>query len=114
VQLKMPTLAGMPAASVAGAWLGAGVVAGLPRRKIQFGMGVALLVAATMFSLTNLGLFPGGGSALGLSGVALLIGLAGNFVLGALMTLGIGRYAPCMILVSLLGLSLPGSAGPST
>jgi porphobilinogen deaminase len=32
----------MLAASVAGAWLGAGVVAGLPRRKIQLGMGVAV------------------------------------------------------------------------
>ncbi len=30
---------------------------------------------------------------------------AGNFLLGALMTLGIGLYAPCMILVSLLGMS---------
>jgi uncharacterized membrane protein YfcA len=29
----------------------------------------------------------------------------GNFALGALMTLGIGLYAPCMILVSLLGMN---------
>ena len=28
------------------------------------------------------------------------IAVAGNFVLGALMTLGIGLYAPCMILVT--------------
>jgi uncharacterized membrane protein YfcA len=28
----------------------------------------------------------------------------GNFVLGALMTVGVGLYAPCMILVSLLGM----------
>ena len=28
-----------------------------------------------------------------------------NFVLGALMTLGIGMYAPCMIAVSLLGMN---------
>ena len=31
--------------------------------------------------------------------------MAGNFVLGALMTLGIGLYAPCMILVALLGMN---------
>ena len=105
VQVEMATLAGLIAASVAGAWLGAGVVAGLPRRRIQIGMGLALLVAATLFSLTNLSLLPGGGEALGLSGVRLAIGLAGNFVLGALMTLGIGLYAPCMILVSLLGMN---------
>ena len=34
-----------------------------------------------------------------------LLGLVGNFVLGALMTLGIGMYAPCMILVGLLGMN---------
>lgn len=105
VGVEMPTLAGLIAASVGGAWLGAGVVAGLPRRRIQVGMGIALLVAATLFSLTNLGLLPGGGAALGLSGSRLLIALFGNFVLGALMTLGIGLYAPCMILVSLLGMN---------
>ncbi len=105
VQVEMPTLVGLIAASVAGAWLGAGVVAGLPRRQVQIGMGIALLIAATLFSLTNLGLLPGGGEALGLSGAKLAIGMVGNFVLGALMTLGIGLYGPCMILVSLLGMS---------
>ncbi|HET7294628.1 MAG TPA: sulfite exporter TauE/SafE family protein [Vicinamibacteria bacterium] len=105
VGVEMPTLAGLIAASVAGAWLGAGVVAGLPRRRIQVGMGAALLVAATLFSLTNLGLLPGGGVALGLAGPRLALAIAGNFVLGALMTLGIGLYAPCMIMVSLLGMN---------
>ena len=44
-------------------------------------------------------LLPGGGDAVGLTGARLPIGVAGNFVLGALMTLGIGLYAPCLILV---------------
>ncbi len=105
VKVEMATLAGLIAASVAGAWLGAGVVARLPRRRIQIGMGIALLVAATLFSLTNLGLVPGGGEALGLEGARLGFAIAGNFVLGALMTLGIGLYAPCMIMVSLLGMN---------
>ena len=35
----------------AGAWLGAGIVAGLPRRKVQIGMGFALLGAATLMLL---------------------------------------------------------------
>ena len=51
------------------------------------------------------GFMPGGGDALGLTGPRLAIGIAGNFVLGALMTLGIGLYAPCMILVALLGMN---------
>ena len=51
------------------------------------------------------GFVPGGGDALGLRGPRLAIGIAGNFMLGALMTLGIGLYAPCMILVALLGMN---------
>jgi uncharacterized membrane protein YfcA len=33
------------------------------------------------------------------------VGLIGNFLLGILMTIGIGLYGPCMILVSLLGMN---------
>src|SRR5204863_635934 len=59
------------------------------------------------------GSVPSGGGALGLTGAFLAIGLAGNFVLGALMTLGIGLYAPCMILVALLGMNAK-TAYPTT
>jgi len=111
VEVEIPTLFGMIAASVLGAWFGAGVVAGWPRRKVQIGMGCALLAAATFFAMTNLGLFPAGGNTLGLSSPLLLLGIAGNFALGALMTLGIGLYAPCMILVALLGMN-PKAAFP--
>jgi len=105
VNVGMATLVCLIAASVAGAWLGAGVVASWPRRKVQIGMGAALLAAAVLFALTNLKLLPGGGDALSLEGWRFAAGLVGNFALGALMTLGIGLYAPCMILVSLLGMN---------
>jgi uncharacterized membrane protein YfcA len=111
VQVEMTTLIGMIAASVLGAWLGAGVVSAWPRRTVQVGMGLALLAAASFFAMTNLGLFPAGGDALGLRSPLLWAGLIGNFVLGALMTLGIGLYAPCMILVALLGMN-PRAAFP--
>jgi uncharacterized membrane protein YfcA len=105
VRAEMRTLVLMIGASVAGAWLGAGIVAGWPRRNIQIGMGIALLCAAALMLGTQLKLFPLGGDDLGVSGARLAIALAGNFTLGALMTLGIGLYAPCMILVSLLGMN---------
>src|SRR5712691_8331231 len=111
VNVGMATLACLIAASVAGAWLGAGVVASWPRRKVQIGMGLALLAAATLFLMQNLSLFPGGGTDLKVEGARLFAGIAGNFVLGALMTLGIGLYAPCMILISLLGMN-PTAAFP--
>jgi uncharacterized membrane protein YfcA len=105
VEVEMKTLVLMIAAAVAGAWIGAGVVAGWPRRRIQIGMGVLLFAAAGIIVARLTGTIPGGGQALGLAGPRLAIGLVGNFVLGALMTLGIGLYAPCMILVSLLGMN---------
>jgi len=105
VRVDFATLAGMIGAAALGAWFGAGVVARLPRRAIQLGMGVALLCAAVLFVAANLHALPGGGEALGLHGTRLAIALAVNAALGALMTLGIGLYAPCLILVSLLGMN---------
>jgi len=104
VAVAMPTLAAMIGAAVAGAWLGAGVVSRWSRARVQRGMGSALLAAAGLMLMTQLGLVPLGGEAVGLSGVLLVVAVGVNFVLGALMTLGIGLYAPCMILVSLLGM----------
>ena len=99
------TLVTMIGAAVLGAWLGSGVVARLPRRAIQLGMGAALLVAAVLFVLGNIGWIPAGGQALALEGAWLGFAIACNFLLGALMTLGVGLYAPCLILVSLLGMN---------
>jgi uncharacterized membrane protein YfcA len=105
VKVDPTTLCLMIAASVAGAWLGAGLVSSWPRRAVQIGMGLALLAAATLFLMTNLHLFPSGGNSLDLEGTRMAIGLAGNFMLGAFMTLGIGLFGPCMILVALLGMN---------
>lgn len=96
---------------IAAAMLGAGVVASWPRRKIQIGMGITLISLALLMVSSQLGLAPVGGTALGLTGTRLALGVTGNFVLGALMTLGIGLYAPCMILISLLGMN-PTTAYP--
>ncbi len=163
----------MIAAAVAGAWFGAGVVSRLPRRAIQVGMGIALLVAAGFLFAKATGLMPSDqvavgpkgavirfdksetapqvvsvaagtplelviagkdwsevkvtvagtehegfvqtaaakGIILGVTGVKLLIGLVGSFFLGAIMPLGIGYYAPCMVLIALLGMS-PSAAFP--
>jgi len=105
VEVDLRTLAAMIAAAVAGAWLGAGTVAGWTRRRVQLGMGAALLVAALLLLRQLLRGVPAGADALGLDGARFAAGVAGNFVLGALMTLGVGLYAPCMILVSLLGMN---------
>lgn len=91
-------------AAMAGALIGARVVTGLPRRTIQAGMGVALLVAAALYSARNLGLMPGGGTATTLEPAMFAAAAALFFLYGALMTLGIGLYAPALITVSLFGM----------
>jgi hypothetical protein len=58
-----------------------------------------------------LGLFPAGGTALTLSPGALTVALVVTFILGALLTLGIGNYAPSLIMFSLLGMD-PRAAFP--
>ena len=99
------TLILMIIAAVSGAWLGAGIVASWPKRPIQIGMGVALLIAAIIFTWMNLGGTGTQAGTIDLTGTRMALGLVGNFMLGALMTLGIGLYAPCMILVGLLGMN---------
>ena len=111
IRVDVVTLVLLIGAAVIGAWIGAGIVSAWERRKVQRGMAIALLVAAALTVLRMTGVFPAGGDALGLRGVLVIAGALGNFVLGALMTLGIGLYAPCMAMVSLLGMN-PRTAFP--
>ena len=97
-------LASMVVSSGAGAWMGAGVVSRLPRRRIQLFMGVALIIAAIFFAMTALGVLPPSGTAMGLSGWRFLVAVLANFAFGALMCIGIGNYAPSMVLLGLLGM----------
>jgi len=105
IQIDLATLVSMIGGAVLGAWLGAGVVARLPRRQIQIGMGIALLVAAASFVMSIYGFFPTGGTALGMRGLGLAVAVGVSLALGALMTIGVGFYAPCMITISLLGMN---------
>ena len=109
--LRQIRLAAVVVVSIVGSWLGAGVATRLPRRAIQIGIGTGLLAAATFMLMSQLGAFPAGGVALTLTPVKLTIALVVNFVLGALLMLGIGNYAPSLILFSLLGMD-PRAAFP--
>ena len=91
-------------ASVVGSYVGATFVSRLSKKGIQWGMGIALLIAVSLIVAKLCGLIPSGGTSLGLSGINLAIGIVGNFVFGAMMTIGVGAYAPIMIMVSLLGM----------
>lgn len=111
IEIDPTLLALMIVAALAGGWLGAGVVAQLPRRPIQLAMGVGLLLAALFMTVAQLERMPVGGTALALHGGALWLALGANFVLGALIMVGIGNYGPTFVLLSALGMD-PRAAFP--
>ena len=90
IEVEPITLISMLAAAALGSYLGAGVIAKMDELKVQKVMGLALLITAIVMVFKQLGLIQGGGDAIGLTGIRLVIGVVGNFILGALMSAGIG------------------------
>ena len=91
-------------AAVLGSWLGSSFALALPARPIRLAMGTGLLIAAGLMTLSNLGLLPPGGTALELDPMRMTIAAGACFIFGGLLNLGIGFYAPALIVLSLLGL----------
>ncbi len=107
VRVDITTLCLLILASVIGAWFGAKYVAQLPKRSVQLGMGSALLFAAVIMVLRIEDAVPKAAAdqaVLGLSGTKLMIAIVGNLIFGALMTIGVGAYAPIIVMISLLGM----------
>lgn len=111
IQVDPVLLVSCIAASILGAVIGAPIVLRLPVRAVQFTVGAALLIAAMLYALTNLDLMPAGGQALSLDGNMFVIAIIAHVVMGALMSFGIGLYAPSLIMLSLMGMN-PTAAFP--
>lgn len=105
IEVEPITLILMLLSAAAGAILGAGIVSKMSEKKIRLTMGFALLITAGFMFAGKMHWIEGGGTAIGLYNGKLAIAVIVNFILGALMTAGIGLYAPCMALVFALGLS---------
>jgi uncharacterized membrane protein YfcA len=105
IEVEPITLILMLLAAAAGAVWGAGIVSKLSEKNIRLTMGIALFITACFMFAGKMNWIQGGGTAIGLYNVKLGIAVFVNFILGALMTAGIGLYAPCMALVFALGLS---------
>lgn len=106
VEMDILTLVLMLVAAVVGSIVMAGIVTKFDRKKVRYALFVGLFLLATVVLMRNLGVGPFGtqGTALGLSGIKLVIAVVGNFVFGALMSIGVGLYAPCMAMVLALGM----------
>jgi uncharacterized membrane protein YfcA len=111
VKVDPVTLVSISTAAPIGALFGAGVVARMPRRKIQIGMGAGLMIVALIILAGLLKLLPLGGEAIGLTGWKLGLIIVMSLIFGALQTIGVGFYAPCMAMVYALGMH-PATAFP--
>jgi uncharacterized membrane protein YfcA len=105
VQVETTTLMVMFLTAMGGAILGADIMGKLSERNIRLTISVALLITAGFMFANKMHWIQGEGVAIGIYGWKLVIAGLVNFILGAMMTAGVGLYAPCMALVYLLGLS---------
>lgn len=108
VEVEGITLFSMVISAIIGALVGARVINRFSEKKIQIVMGFCLIVTALIMAAKQMGwiaLLGEGNTATGLTGLTLVVGIVGNFILGALMMAGVGLYAPCMAMVFMLGLS---------
>ena len=105
VKVDVLTLAAMLVSSTAGAFIGSKINHKVPVNGIRMTMGIGLMIAAVLMLGTMLDFLPAGGDDIGIKGIKLIIGCVIVFIIGALYPLGIGSYAPTLVLVSLLGMN---------
>jgi uncharacterized membrane protein YfcA len=87
-----------------GGLVGAPLVARARVWTVQLVVAVGLLLAATAYAMTNLHLFPGGGTAAGLSPLLTIAAIVLSFGFGILLNFGVGNYAPTLVILSLMGM----------
>lgn len=106
VDMDILTLILMIVASVLGSILMASIVSKFDRKKVRYTLFIGLFLLATVILMQNLNVGPFGttGTALSLRGGKLILVVIGNFIFGALMSIGVGLYAPCMAMVLALGM----------
>lgn len=108
IKVDVITLVSLVLAAIVGSFLGSKLVPKLSEKSIRKWIGWALVVTAILMFLrqTNMIAMLGeGNTATSLTGTKLVIGIIGNFIFGALMTFGVGLYAPCMAMVYMLGMT---------
>jgi uncharacterized membrane protein YfcA len=104
VKVDLWLLTGCVIAIVIGGYVGVPIASRSPVRLIQAIVGVALLIAAVFYSLSNLNLMPAGGMANGLPLSLAIVAIVANLIFGILLSFGVGNYAPSLAMFSLMGM----------
>jgi uncharacterized membrane protein YfcA len=97
-------LGGSVLACVVGGFVGVPLVVKARVWVVQAVVAIGLLLAATAYTLANLHLMPGGGTASGLPMSLTVLAIVASFVFGVLLNFGVGNYAPTLVLLSLMGM----------
>jgi uncharacterized membrane protein YfcA len=97
-------LFGCATAVLAGGLVGAQLVARARVWVVQLVVAIGLVLAASAYAMTNLNLFPSGGTAAGLPPMLTIIAILANFGFGILANFGVGNYAPTLVMLSLMGM----------
>jgi uncharacterized membrane protein YfcA len=88
----------------AGGLVGVGLVTRARVWIVQMIVAIGLLLAAAAYAMTNLHLFPGGGTANSLPLGLMIVAILANFAFGILANFGVGNYAPTLVMLSLMGM----------
>jgi uncharacterized membrane protein YfcA len=104
VKVDPVLLFGCAMAVLLGGLVGAPLVARCRVWIVQTVVAVGLVLAAIAYAMTNLNLFPGGGTAASLPLTLTVLAIAANFLFGVLLNFGVGNYAPTLVTLSLMGM----------
>jgi len=104
VKVDPVLLFGCAIAVLLGGLVGAPLVAQAKVWIVQLVVAIGLILAAIAYAMTNLHLFPGGGTAAALPLGLTIAAIVANFGFGILLNFGVGNYAPTLVTLSLMGM----------
>lgn len=105
VQVDPVLLFGCALAVLLGGLVGAPLVAQCKVWIVQTVVVIGLVLAAIAYAMTNLHMFPGGGTAASLPLALTILAIVANFGFGLLLNFGVGNYAPTLVTLSLMGMN---------
>ena len=104
VMVEPVLLFGCVVATFAGGMIGVRLVNRASVWIVQAVVTVGLVLAATAYLMSNLHLFPAGGTATGLPPIPMAIAIVASFGFGVLANFGVGNFAPTLVMLSLMGM----------